>query len=76
MQAFIIPVTGGLLKRFGWRVDQAVSQLACQILHDFLRIAALIERRQRFSRQLLADLIGLGAIFADSLAGALGAQRP
>lgn len=74
MQAFIIPVTGCLLKRFGWCVDQAIGQLARQILHDFLRIAALLQRSQRFRRQLLTDLLGLGTIFADSLAGALGSQ--
>lgn len=25
-QAFIVPVTGSLLKRFGWGMDQAVGQ--------------------------------------------------
>ena len=56
MQAFIIPVTGCLLKRFGWCVDQAIGQFTRQILHDFLRIAALLQRSQRFRRQLLPDL--------------------
>lgn len=74
MQTFVVPVTGGLLKRFGWRVDQAVSELARQILHNFTGITALLQRGQR-CRQLLTDLLRLRAVFANGLAGALRAQR-
>ena len=45
IQAFVIPVTGGLLKSFRWRMDQAVSQFPCQILHNGLRVAALLKGR-------------------------------
>ena len=44
-QAFIVPVTGGLLKRFGWGMDQAVGQFPGQILHNRLRVAALFKGR-------------------------------
>lgn len=74
MQTFVVPVTGGLLKRFGWRVDQAVSELARQILHNFLGITALLQRGQRFRRQLLTDLLRLRTVFANGLAGALRTQ--
>lgn len=74
MQTFVVPVTGGLLKRFGWRVDQAVSELARQILHNFTGITALLQRGQRFRRQLLTDLLRLRTVFANGLAGALHAQ--
>ena len=44
-QAFIIPVTGSLLKRLGWGMNQAVSQFPRQILHNSLRVAALLQGR-------------------------------
>lgn len=76
MQAFVVPVTGGLLKRFGWRVDQAVGELTRQILHNFTGIAALLQRGQRLRRQLLTDLLRLRTVLTNGLAGALRAQPP
>ena len=43
IQAFVIPVTGGLLKRFGWCVDQAIGQFPGQILHNGLCVATLFK---------------------------------
>ncbi|UNB81931.1 hypothetical protein MJK72_17690 [Klebsiella pneumoniae] len=50
MQTFVVPVIrAAWLKRLAGRVDQvAVSELARQILHNFLGITALFQRGQRF----------------------------
>ena len=55
-------------------MDQAVGELTRQILHNFLGIAALLQRGQRLRRQLLTDLLRLRTVLTNGLAGALRAQ--
>ena len=74
LQAFFIPVTGSLLKSFGWGVNKAVCQFTGQVFKDRLRIATLLQGGNRFGTQFIAYGFGLGAVIADRIAGALGPQ--
>lgn len=75
IQAFVIPVTGGLLKRFGWRMNQAVGQFPRQILHNGLRVAALFQSSKRLRGQFITYLLRLTTVFTNGFTGTLSAQR-